>query len=106
MKRLLATCAFTATVALAGAAVAADVSAARQGELTDMLQNTCATCHGADLSGAVGPPLTPEALKDKDDAMLVQTILNGRPDTPMPPFGGMVSEDDAAWIVKHLKGGM
>lgn len=106
MKRLLATFAVGATLSLAGTALAADVSAARQGELKDLLEGTCATCHGADFTGAVGPALTPDSLKDKDDAMLVQTILNGRPDTPMPPFGGMISADDAAWIVKHLKGGM
>jgi cytochrome c55X len=106
MKRLFATCAFTATLALAAAASAADVSADRQGELKDMLDNTCVNCHGPGLTGAVGPALTPDALKGKDDAMLEQTILNGRPDTPMPPFGGMLSPDDAEWIVHHLKGGM
>jgi len=106
MKRLLITFALGATVTFAGTALAADISAARQGELKDILEGTCITCHGADLSGGVGPSLHPDALKDKDDGMLAQTILNGRPDTPMPPFGGMLSADDAAWIVKHLKGGM
>lgn len=106
MKRLLATFALSTAVALSGTALAADVSPDRQGELKDLLEGTCITCHGADLNGGVGPALTPDSLKGKDDHMLAETILNGRPDTPMPPFGGMVNADDAAWIVRHLKGGM
>jgi cytochrome c55X len=104
MKRLIVTLALGATVSLAGTALASGVDAARQGELKDILDNTCITCHGPGLTGGVGPALNADTLKGKEDGMLQQTILNGRPDTPMPPFGGMLSADDAAWIVKHLKG--
>jgi len=90
----------------AGAAWAGEPDAARQAEIMDFVHSTCATCHGASLAGEVGPPLTPAALKDKDSAMLAATILNGRPDTQMMPFTGMISEDEAAWLVGRLKAGL
>jgi cytochrome c55X len=95
-------------VALAGigTAWAQEPDAARQQEIMDLVQNTCTNCHGPGLVGEVGPALTPAALKDKDAAMLADTILNGRPDTQMMPFTGMVTEDEAAWLVGRLKAGL
>lgn len=95
-----------AMMAVSGTAWAGDPDAARQAELLDLVHNTCVGCHGPGLVGEVGPALTPQALKDKDAAMLAATILNGRPDTQMAPFAGMVSEDDAAWLAKRLKAGI
>lgn len=97
-----------AALALAGlgTAWAAEPDTARQQEILDFVHNTCVTCHGPGLVGEVGPPLTPAALKDKDTAMLAGTILNGRPDTQMMPFTGMISEDEAVWLVDQLKKGL
>jgi cytochrome c55X len=55
------------------------------------------------LKGGLGSPLLPEALDGKDDTTLIATILDGRPGTPMPPWRGVLSEDEAAWIVRYLK---
>ncbi|MBF3198530.1 cytochrome c55X, partial [Pseudomonas aeruginosa] len=33
---------------------------------------------------------------------LVATVLMGRPQTPMPPWAGLLSEDDAGWLVDRL----
>ncbi len=48
------------------------------------------------------PALTPEALRGKPRESLVATVLMGRPQTPMPPWAGLLSEDDAGWLVDRL----
>lgn len=59
----------------------------------------CASCHGAQRYGGEAPPLLPEALGRKTDEQLVRTILDGRPNTQMPPFAAALSEDDARALV-------
>lgn len=59
----------------------------------------CGSCHGLRLTGGLGPALTPEALRGKPRESLVATVLMGRPQTPMPPWAGLLSEDDAGWLV-------
>ena len=55
--------------------------------------------------GGLGPALTQQALKGKPAATLISTILHGRPGTPMPPWKGLLSEAEAAWIVDGLQKG-
>jgi cytochrome c55X len=69
----------------------------------NMLRQDCGSCHGMTLKGGLGPPLLPESLAGKSDAFLIDTILNGRPDTAMPPWRGFFSPDEAAWLVKQLR---
>jgi cytochrome c55X len=88
----------------AHAAAAADLPAGRQVELRDFVSQDCGSCHGMTRNGGLGAPLTAEALKDIGDEALAATILDGRPGTPMPPWRGLLSETEALWIVKHLKG--
>ncbi|HEB99314.1 MAG TPA: cytochrome c, partial [Thiotrichales bacterium] len=38
-------------------------------------------------------------------ALLLKTILDGRPGTPMPPWRPILTEEEAAWMVKVLKRG-
>lgn len=46
----------------------------------------CATCHGADLSGAVGPALGPgSSAADETDDYLEFTVVNGRGRMPSFP---------------------
>ncbi|MCX7194042.1 MAG: cytochrome c [Proteobacteria bacterium] len=89
--------------AAGGACAAPD--AARRAELIRMVRNDCGSCHGLQLTGGLGLPLTPEALREKPDDSLVATILYGRPDTPMPPWQAFLSEAEAGWIVAKLKQG-
>ncbi len=65
-------------------------------------QNNCAVCHGAERQGGVGLPLTPSDLTQADD-VYVDTILNGRTGTAMPPWSGTVSPEEAQAIVTFLK---
>lgn len=78
---------------------------ARAKELVHMVRQDCGSCHGLTLKGGLGPALTASALVDRPGDSMVATILHGRPGTPMPPFLGIVSEAEAAWIVQQLKAG-
>lgn len=86
-------------------AAPAEPDAARRTELIRMVRNDCGSCHGLQLNGGLGLPLTPDALKGKADESLVATILYGRAGTPMPPWQPFVSETEALWIIENLKQG-
>jgi hypothetical protein len=87
------------------AAPAAEPGQARIRELQDMVDQDCGSCHGLTRHGGLGTPLSPEALADKPAEALAAAILDGRPGTPMPPWRGLLSEGDAEWIARMLKGG-
>ena len=93
------------TVLAAAAARAGDPGAERQHELVSMVRQDCGSCHGMTFRGGLGPPLTPEALREKPAESLVLTVLNGRPGTPMPPWRAFVNEAEAEWIVERLQKG-
>jgi len=38
--------------------------------------------------------------------MLVETILAGRPGTPMPPWSAFMTREEARWLVDNLKRGL
>lgn len=102
---------FLASIAVAAAspAIAQDalplVQPERVRELVHLVRQDCGSCHGLTLQGGLGPALTPPALRDKPRESLIATILGGRPGTPMPPFRGIVVEEEAAWIVDRLSEG-
>lgn len=55
----------------------------------------CATCHGAKGEGGTGTALGNAAmLALTPDHFIRHAIVNGRQGTPMPAFGGMLSEGD------------
>lgn len=83
----------------------ADVSPQRQQQLMHLLRQDCGSCHGLTLKGGLGPALTPQALAGKPAEMLRETILRGRPGTPMPPWKDFMSEGEAAWLVEQLQTG-
>lgn len=81
-------------------------SAERQAELVQLLKQDCGSCHGMTLKGGLGPSLLPPALENKPDAMLFETILNGRPGTAMPPWQPLLSRDEIHWLVKLIRQGV
>ena len=86
--------------------LSAGVDAARQAELLYLLKHDCGSCHGMTRKGGLGPSLLPDRLHTRPQALLVNTVLDGRPGTPMPPWRGLLSEQDARWLVEVLlKGG-
>jgi cytochrome c55X len=84
----------------------AEVSGQRQAELLHMLKHDCGSCHGMTLKGGLGPALLPETLAGKPNEFLEYTILNGRPPTPMPPWRGILTGEEVAWLVKLLRKGV
>ena len=76
--------------------------AARREELVHLLRHDCGSCHGLTLAGGLGPPLTARALRDKPAPALEAAILHGRPGTPMPPWGGLLSAAEVSWMVHWL----
>lgn len=81
-----------------------DIPAERQAALMNMLRQDCGSCHGMTMKGGLGPPLLPESLAGKPDAVLADTILNGRSGTAMPPWRDFLSLPEAAWLVQQLRG--
>jgi len=102
---------YTATVLLVivftpGIALAGDgPDSVRQDQLLYLLKHDCGSCHGMTRKGGLGPPLLPDSLRDRPQALLVSTVLDGRPGTPMPPWRGELSEQDAHWLVEVLRKG-
>jgi len=85
-------------------ATTAAPGATRQAELMHLLRHDCGSCHGMRLTGGLGPPLTPEALAGKPAAMLEYTIQAGRAGTPMPPWKGLLTDEETHWLVQVLLG--
>ncbi len=106
MRGLLAVGLGAALVAVAITASFATPSAGRQEELTNLVKHDCGSCHGLTLKGGLGSDLTPERLRERPNEDLVEIILEGLSDTPMPPWAGLLSEDEAVWIVQLLKKGV
>lgn len=99
---------------LAGALLAISITQAfsapldqmRKDELHNMLLQDCGSCHGMTLKGGLGPALTTEALQGKPVVYLQQTILEGHPGTPMPPWKDILSNEDIDYLISLLKAGV
>lgn len=74
---------------------------AQGGETSDdpeaIFESNCASCHGADLSGGMGPDLT-KAGSDHSEEEIHDIIMNGK--GQMPP--GMATEGEADVLAKWL----
>jgi cytochrome c55X len=93
-----------ALAAAAGVALA-QPAADRERELVRLVRQDCGACHGMTLAGGLGPPLLPATVRERGPEAMVQTILHGRPGTPMPPWRPFLSEPEARWIVDRLMAG-
>lgn len=99
---------------LAGASVVLSVAATagaapgpvRQSELLHQLRHDCGSCHGLTMRGGLGPPLLPAALEGRPVEELAEVVLHGVPRTPMPPWRGLITEEEALWLVRRLKEGL
>jgi len=82
-----------------------EISQKRKDELTYIVKQDCGSCHGMLLKGGLGPSILPEKLTNYQVEDLSAVILHGRPGTPMPPWKGILSPQDAKWISTQLKSG-
>jgi cytochrome c55X len=87
------------------AAPAEELSQDRKSELSHIVKQDCGSCHGMTLKGGLGSPILPADLNGKSIDFLTLTILEGRPNTAMPPWKAIVSKNEARWIAKQLKKG-
>ncbi len=70
----------------------------------ELFANTCASCHNTDAKGgALGPSLVRPDIAAQDDDFFRETIINGRPGTAMPPWGGTLSAQDIEDIIAWLR---
>lgn len=86
-------------------ATADEISPERKAELRYLLKQDCGACHGMRLKGGLGPSLGADRLAPYDIQFITQTILQGRPGTPMPPWKPFMSEQEALWLARQLKQG-
>jgi glucose/arabinose dehydrogenase len=95
-------------LALAGGLVAFATLAAAQeertGKVADVFAERCSACHGAKLQGGQSKSLLDDEWKyGGDDASLMASIRDGRLDAGMPPFGGMMSEQEIRALVIFIR---
>lgn len=89
-----------------GAAIAGAMpDASRQAELAHLVRHDCGSCHGMTLKGGLGGALLPPDLARFSSGDIAQVILDGVPGTPMPPWRGNLSREEALWIARALKEG-
>ncbi|MHA7774646.1 c-type cytochrome [Roseibium sp. M-1] len=75
--------------------------------LVNLVRQDCGSCHGMTLKGGLGPDIRPDALSHYDIDTLSLVVLDGIPETAMPPWRPILSEADAKRIAEYLlKGDM
>mgnify|MGYP001791555218 CR=1 FL=1 len=82
--------------------MAGEITPEHATRLVRLVRQDCGSCHGLRLTGGLGPALLPGALQGKPKEYLTATILSGRMGTPMPPWRGLLTEQEAQWIVERL----
>ena len=85
--------------------VSAALDTARQAELLYLLKHDCGSCHGMTRKGGLGPPLLPGNLRDRPPMLMENTVLDGRPGTPMPPWRGLLTEQEVHWLLEAMRRG-
>lgn len=95
MHRLLIILAFWC-----GSAIAEET--ASHDALINFVHQDCGSCHGLTLKGGLGPDIRPDALSHYDVETLSTVVLDGIPDTAMPPWRPLMSETDAKKIAEYL----
>ena len=83
-------------------ATTATVSAAETPTAGTLYQQHCASCHGAERLGAMGPALLPENLKRLKKKQAKQVINNGRAATQMPAFADTLNEAQVDALVELI----
>lgn len=65
-----------------------------------LYQEHCASCHGTDRLGGMGPALLPENLGRLPKGEAVKVIRSGRPATQMPGFGDKLKDEQIAALAE------
>ena len=86
--------------------LAVEITAERQSDLLHLLKHDCGSCHGMTLKGGLGPSLLPANLSAKPVSALQHIIMEGVPETPMPPWKQILTQAEAKWLVMQLQQGI
>lgn len=70
--------------------------------LKRLVHQDCGSCHGMTLKGGLGPDLRAETISHYDVEILKSVILDGIPDTAMPPWRPLMTEAEADWVARYL----
>ena len=76
--------------------------AAEPSSAAGLYDEHCASCHGKERLGGMGPALLPENLKRTPPAKAHAAILEGLPATQMPAFGGQLGEAQIQSLVDYI----
>ncbi len=80
------------------------VDETRAAALARLVHQECGACHGMTLKGGLGPDLRAARLAGTASGTIAAIILDGVPETAMPPWRPLLSEADADWIAHYLLG--
>ena len=78
------------------------VNAAETQSANTLYQQHCASCHGTERLGAMGPALLPENLKRLKKDKARQVIKNGRAATQMPAFADKLKQAQVDTLVELI----
>lgn len=81
---------------------AISAAAAHEGDIKDLYQHHCASCHGVHRYGGYAPPLIPKTLKRRSQADLQKVIHGGLRQTQMPPFGNLLDSEQIASLAAYI----
>ncbi len=88
-----------ASLSIAALGLAAAAAAESGIDATRTYTEHCASCHGADRLGGIGPALLPENLGRLRREEALAVIASGRPATQMPGYGEILAQAEIAALV-------
>lgn len=88
---------------LGALAMACAMQAVHAAEPALVYRQHCATCHGADRLGGMGPALLPESLERLRASELDSVLHDGRAATQMAGFGGTLAEPELQALARWLR---
>ncbi len=90
-------------VLAAGIGLLPGLAAQAAPEPAALYQQHCASCHGTQRTGGMGPALLPESLERLRPAEAVKTIAQGRRATQMPGFQPVLAADEIAALAAYIR---
>lgn len=82
--------------------IVSTLSCASSASIDVLYQQHCASCHGANRLGGMGPALLPENLKRLRKNKAIKVIENGRAATQMPAFVNKLTDTDIQSLVNYV----
>jgi len=82
--------------------IVSTLSYAGSTSIDTLYQKNCASCHGANRLGGMGPALLPENLKRLRKNNAIKVIANGRVATQMPAFANKLTDKDIQSLVNYV----